>query len=105
MSKPDDRFQSIKDEYESDSNNGTGPGADTVRSRSSLQAFIPEQVKERIESAWSNIRKTCVLSDRDEPMKNDFYTAVLVHGIENMKSVAEHLDLSEAYDEYADVIE
>jgi hypothetical protein len=73
--------------------------------RESFQAYIPAGDKERIEAAWSRVRKICVLADVEEPAKNDFYAAVLRAGYENMEAVAKQLGIREEYEQNRDVIE
>jgi hypothetical protein len=105
MSNPDDRFSAAADAYKEGDQDGSTATAGTVRSRSSLQMMIPDGVKDRVESTWSAIRKVCVLADVEPPMKNDFYTSILLHGLDNIEQVAEHLGISEEFEEYRSAIE
>lgn len=74
------------------------------RDRASVQAYIPDDEKDELESTLRKIKALCNLAGEDEPLKNDFYAAALRHGYTDIESIAVYLKLEEAYDEYGEVI-
>ncbi|SNZ18207.1 hypothetical protein SAMN06269185_3294 [Natronoarchaeum philippinense] len=87
-----------------DSTTGTD-GKDGVKaSRENVQAYIPADEKEELETAFRQIKALCNLADRDEPLKNDFYAAAFRHGHQDLEAIAAYLDLEAAYDEYGEMV-
>jgi predicted secreted protein len=72
--------------------------------RESFQAYIPADDKGQIEEVWRKVKALFSLSDREEPPKNDFYAAVLKHGYTNLEGIADHLDVSESYEQHKEMI-
>jgi hypothetical protein len=84
---------------------GDSSTGDKVEDRDKVQALVPPSVKQQVEETWQKISGICSLSGREVPLKNNFYTAALLHGVNDLEAIAEHLGISDAYDEYRDVIE
>jgi hypothetical protein len=72
--------------------------------RKSVQAYVPPTEKESLEDTWRQVKALCNLANTDEPAKNDFYTAALREGYTNFEAMMGHLDLSEPYEEYGDIL-
>lgn len=66
--------------------------------RESFQAYIPDKDKKSIENVWRKVKAVCSLSGLEEPSKNDFYTAVIRYGYENIDKIADHLNVLEEYE-------
>jgi hypothetical protein len=99
------RFQTAGKDYQEslDSQDGkdgksSKDGGGIKNQRESFQAYIPPEDKEGIEATWRKVKALCSLSDQEEPAKNDYYSAVVREGYNNLEKIAEFLDLKEEYE-------